>query len=181
MGLGADEPVWDLSTFSKNRDRMLEGDVAAQFMATLLARPRVKRLLSSDPFSVDGTMIQAWSSKKSLEPIEPCEGPCNEPLPSGGRNAEADFRGETRTNATHASTTDPEAKLYRKGSEMETKLALLGHALMENRCGLVADACLTGANGHAERLAALAMIEKHADRPRGVTLGADKSGACPRA
>ena len=174
VGLDADEPVWDASTFSKNRDRLLEGDVAARFLATLLARPRVKRLLSSDHFSVDGTMIQAWSSMKSVKPIEPAEGPGDEPPSSGGRNAEADFHGETRTNATHASSTDPEAKLYRKGPGMEAKLAFLGHALMENRCGLVVDTCLTQANGHAERLAALAMIEKHADRPRPVTLGADK-------
>ena len=175
VGLGADEPVWDASTFSKNRNRLLDGDVAARFLATLLARPRVKRLLSSDHFSVDGTMIQAWSSMKSIKPIEPGEGQGDRPPPSsGGRNAEADFRGETRTNATHASTTDPEAKLYRKGPGMEAKLGFLGHALMENRCGLVVDACLTQANGHAERLAALAMIEKRADVPHAITLGADK-------
>ena len=174
VGLGADESVWDASTFSKNRDRLLEGDVAARFLATLMARPRVKRLLSSDHFSVDGTMIQAWSSMKSVKPLEPGEGPGDEPPPPGGRNAEADFHGTTRTNATHASTTDPEAKLYRKSAGTEARLAFLGHALMENRCGLVVDACLTQANGHAERLAALAMIEKRADRPRAITLGADK-------
>ena len=173
VGLGADEPVWDASTFSKNRDRLLEGDVAARFLATLMARPRVKRLLSSDHFSVDGTMIQAWSSMKSVKAFEPGKGPDDEP-PSRGRNSEADFHGETRTNATHASTTDPEAKLYRKSAGTEARLAFLGHPLMENRCGLVVDACLTQANGHAERLAALAMIEKHADRPRAITLGADK-------
>ena len=174
VGLGADEPVWDASTFSKNRDRLLEGDVAARFLATLMGRPRVKRLLSSDHFSVDGTMIQAWASMKSVKPIEVDRGPDDEPPPSSGRNAEADFHGETRTNATHVSTTDPEAKLYRKGAGMEAKLAFLGHALMENRCGLVVDACLTQANGHAERLAALAMIEQRADLPAAVTLGADK-------
>ncbi len=176
VGLGADEPVWNASTFSKNRERLLEGDVAARFLATLIARPRVKRLLSSDHFSVDGTMIQAWSSMKSVKPIWPGEGPGDEPPPSSGaRNAEADFHGEKRSNATHASTTDPEARLYKKGPGMEARLAFLGHALMENRCGLVVDACLTQANGHAERLATLAMIEKHADRPRAITLGADKS------
>ena len=175
VGLGADEPVWDAFTFSKNRDRLLEGDVAARFLATLMARPRVKRLLSSDHFSVDGTMIQAWSSIKSVKPIEPGEGPGDEPPSSSdGRNAETDFHGTTRTNATHASTTDPEAKLYRKGAGMEARLAFLGHALMENRCGLVVDACLTQAGGHAERLAALAMIEKQADRHGAITLGADK-------
>ena len=179
VGLGADEPVWDASTFSKNRDRLLEGDVAARFLATLMARPRVKRLLSSDHFSVDGTMIQAWSSMKSVKPIESGKGSGQRsddepPPPSGGRNAEADFHGDTRSNATHASTTDPEAKLYRKSAGTEARLAFLGHALIENRCGLVVDACLTQADGHAERLAALAMIEKHADRPRAITLGADK-------
>jgi transposase len=175
VGLGADEPVWDHSTFSKNRDRLLEGDVAARFLATLLARPRVKRLLSSDHFSVDGTLIQAWSSMKSFKPREEADAPGDdEPPTSGGRNAETSFRGERRSNATHASTSDPEAKLYRKGPGMEARLAFLGHALMENRHGLVVDACLTQASGHAERLAALAMIERQADRPRAVTLGADK-------
>ena len=188
VGLGADEPVWDASTFSKNRERLLEGDVAARFLAVarvlavLMAQPRVKRLLSSDPFSVDGTMIEAWSSMKSLKPRpeveQPADGLDREPPPaspsSGGRNVAADFRGDKRSNATHASTTEPEAKLYRKGQGMEARLAFLGHALMENRCGLVVDACLTNADGHAERLAALVMIEKHADRPRAITLGADK-------
>ena len=108
---------------------------------------------------------------KSVKPIERDDEP---PPSSGGRNAEADFRGETRTNATHASTTDPEAKLYRKGPGMEARLAFLGHALMENRCGLIVDACLTQASGHAERLAALAMIEKRADVPHAITLGADR-------
>ena len=185
VGLGADEPVWDASTFSKNRERLLEGDVAARFLAALMARPRVKRLLSSDHFSVDGTMIEAWSSMKSLKPRpqvgqppdasdqEPPRSPPSPPS-SGGRNAAADFRGDKRSNATHASTTDPEARLYRKGAGMEAKLAFLGHALMENRSGLVVDACLTRADGHAERLAALVMIEKHADRPGAVTLGADR-------
>ena len=133
VGLGADEPVWDASTFSKNRDRLLEGDIAARFLATLMARPRVKRLLSSDHFSVDGTMIQAWASMKSVKPIVPGQGPGDEPPPPpGGRNAETDFHGETRTNATHASTTDPEAKLYKKSAGTEARLAFLGHALMEN-------------------------------------------------
>ena len=93
---------------------------------------------------------------------------------SGGRNVETDFRGETRSNATHVSTTDPDAKLYHKGAGMEAKLAFIGHALIENRCGLIVDACLTQASGHTERVAALAMIEPHADRPVAVTLAADK-------
>lgn len=175
IGIGVDEPVWDHSTFSKNRDRLLEGAVAARFLTTLMARPKVKRLLSTEHFSVDGTLVQAWASMKSVKPIDArIEGPHDPPPASGGRNAETNFRGETRSNATHASTSDPEAKLYRKGPGMEAKLAFLGHALMENRCGLLVDACLTPADGHAERIAALAMIEPRADRPIGVTLGADK-------
>ena len=106
--------------------------MAARFLTTLMARPRVKRLLSSDHFSVDGTMIQAWSSMKSVKPFGPGEGPGGEPPPpSSGRNAEADFHGTTRTNATHASTTDPEAKLYKKSAGTEARLAFLGHALIE--------------------------------------------------
>ena len=171
VGIGVEEPAWDHSTFSKNRDRLLDGVVAARFLSTLMAQPKVKRLLSTDHFSVDGTLIQAWASMKSFKPVA---GPDDPSPPSGGRNAETNFRGETRSNATHASTTDPDAKLYRKGPGMEAKLAFLGHALMENRHGLLVDACLTQAGGHAERLAALAMIEKRADRPVAVTLGADK-------
>lgn len=176
VGLGIDDPVWDHSTFSKNRDRLLAGDVAARFLSAVLAERRVKGLLSSEHFSVDGTLIQAWASMKSFRPIEvPGEGsgPGDPPAP-GGRNAEADFRGEKRSNATHASTTDPDAKLYRKGPGMEARLAFLGHALMENRSGLIVDACLTKVFGHAERVAALAMIEPHGDRPRPITLGADR-------
>lgn len=172
VGLGVDDPVWDHSTFSKNRDRLLAGDIAARFLAAVLAEPRVKRLLSSEHFSVDGTLVEAWASMKSVKPMAG-SGP-GEPPVSGGRNADADFRGEKRSNATHASTTDPDARLYRKGPGMEAKLAFLGHALMENRSGLLVDACLTRVSGHAERIAALAMIEPHADRPRPITLGADR-------
>ncbi len=171
VGIGVDEAIWNHSVFSKNRDRLLEGAVAARFLSTLMAQPKVKRLLSTDHFSVDGTLIQAWASMKSIKPVDGRDDP---PPPSAGRNAETNFRGEARSNATHASTTDPDAKLYRKGPGMEARLAFLGHALMENRCGLLVDACLTSANGHAERIAALAMIEPHADRPVAVTLGADK-------
>ncbi|MFM9859753.1 IS5 family transposase [Pseudoxanthobacter sp. M-2] len=175
VGLGIVDAVWDHSTFSKNRDRLLAGDVAARFLSAVLAERRVKRLLSSDHISVDGTLIQAWASTKSFRPIEePGEGSGPDEPPPGGRNAEADFRGEKRSNATHASTTDPDAKLYRKGPGIEAKLAFLGHALMENRSGVIVDACLTKVGGHAERVAALAMIEPHADRPRPITLGADR-------
>jgi len=172
VGLGIDDPAWDHSTFSKNRDRLLEGAVASCLLNAILAQPRVKRLLSTEHFSVDGTLIQAWASMKSVKSIEPTD---DQEPPSGSRNADADFRGETRSNATHASTTDPDAKLYRKGPGMEARLCFLGHALMENRSGLLVSACLTPANGHAERIAALAMIEARANRPVAVTLGADKS------
>jgi transposase len=171
VGIGIDDATWDHSTFSKNRDRLLEGDIAAKFLAAVLAQPRVKRLLSSDHFSVDGTLIEAWASMKSFKPKDGS----GEPPAAGGRNPEADFHGKKRTNETHASTTDPDARLYRKGAGKEAKLCFIGHALMENRSALLVDACLTHADGHAERVAALAMIEPHAERPRPVTLGGDKN------
>jgi hypothetical protein len=181
VGLGVDDAVWDHSTFSKNRERLLEGDVAAKLLDGVLTQPRVKRLLSTDHFSVDGTLIAAWASMKSLRPksLSSGEDPRNDagepPAAGGGRNREADFHGQKRTNETHASTTDPDARLYRKGPGKEAKLCFMGHALMENRNGLVVDACLTEANGHAERIAALHMIEPRADRPRPITLGADRA------
>ena len=163
--------MWDHSTFSKNRDRLLAGDIAAKFLGAVLAQPRVKRLLSSEHFSVDGTLIEAWASMKSFKPREGSNEP---PASGGGRNAETDFHGQKRSNATHASTTDPDARLYRKGPGKEAKLCFIGHGLMENRAGLLVDAALTGADGHAERVAALHMIEPHADRPNAITLGGDK-------
>jgi transposase len=169
VGLGIDDAVWDHSTFSKNRDRLLEGDVAAEFLATLLDRPDVRRLLSSEHFSVDGTIIQAWASMKSFRPKDGGGEP-----PTPGRNGTRDFHGERRSNATHASTTDPDALLYRKGPGMEARLCFLGHTLMENRSGLLVDAELTRASGHAERLAALAMLDRLPTIGR-VTLGADKA------
>ena len=183
VGLSVDEPAWDHSTFSKNRDRLLDGEVAAKFLAAVLNRPKVKRLLSSQHFSADGTLIEAWASLKSFTP-RPCEaggaggppgdGAGGEGDRAGGRNAAVDFKGERRSNATHRSITDPEALLYRKGPGMEAKLCYIGHGLMENRSGLIVDTRLTLVSGHAERLAALEMIEPHADRPRAITLGADK-------
>jgi transposase len=170
VGIGVDDSAWDHSTFSKNRDRLLEGDIAAKFLSAVLAQPRVKRLLSTDHFSVDGTLIEAWASMKSFKSRDGSDDPPSD----GGRNAEADFHGQKRSNETHASTTDPDARLYRKGAGKEAKLGFLGHGLMENRSGLLVDACLTPADGHAERVAALHMIEPHADRPRAITLGGDK-------
>jgi len=171
VGIGVDDTAWDHSTFSKNRDRLLEGDIAAKFLAAVLAQPRVKKLLSTDHFSVDGTLIEAWASLKSFKPRD---GSADEPPRGGGRNAEADFHGRKRSNETHASTTDPDARLYRKGAGKEAKLSFIGHGLMENRSGLLVDACLTPADGHAERVAALHMIEPRAERPRPITLGGDK-------
>ena len=172
VGLGIDDPAWDHSVFSKNRDRLLEGEIAAKFLAAILTQPKVKRLLSSQHFSVDGTLVEAWASLKSLKPRDAGDG--NEPPTGGGRNAEVDFRGEKRSNQTHVSTSDPDAMLYRKGPGMEAKLCFIGHALMENRHGLIVDTRLTRVSGHAERLAALEMIEPRADRPEAITLGGDK-------
>jgi transposase len=149
VGIGVDDAAWDHSTFSKNRERLLEGDMAAKLLSAVMTQPRVRRLLSTDHFSVDGTLVEAWASMKSFRPKDG-----EPPAPGGGRNREADFHGQKRTNETHASTTDPEARLYRKGPGKEAKLCFMGHALMENRNGLVVDACLTEANGHAERIAA---------------------------
>ena len=170
VGIGIDDPVWDHSSFSKNRDRLLEGEIAAKFLVAVLSQPRVKRLLSSEHFSVDGTLIEAWASIKSFKPKDDHDGGPKD----GGRNAAADFRGETRSNATHRSTTDPDARLYRKGPGMEAKLCFIGHGLMENRSGLLVDTRLTRVSGHAERLAALDMIQCRADRPSVITLGADR-------
>ncbi len=170
VGIGIDEPVWDHSSFSTNRDRLLDGEIAAKFLAAVLAQPRVKRLLSSDHFSVDGTLIKAWASMKSFKPKGSKDDSDNGD--GGGRNAAADFRGEKRSNETHESTTDPDARLYRKGPGMEAKLCFLGHGLMENRSGL--DTRLTRVSGHAERLAALDMIAPLAERSRAITLGADR-------
>jgi transposase len=171
VGIGIDEAAWDHSTFSKNRERLLEGDMAAKFLAAVLAEPRVKKHLSRDHFSVDGTLIEAWASMKSFRPKDGSDNPPE----GGGRNAEANFHGQKRSNETHASTTDPDARLYRKGPGKEAKLSFIGHGLMENRSGLLVDACLTRADGHAERVAALHMIEPLADRSCTITLGADKA------
>jgi hypothetical protein len=137
-------------------------------MRAVLEQPRVNRLLSTDHFSVDGTLIEAWASMKSFKPKDGLDEP---PAECGGRNGEADFHGEKRSNDAHASTTDPEARLYRKGRSKEAKLCFMGCVLMENRSGLVVDARLT----HAERIAALHMIEPRADRPQAITLSADKA------
>ena len=170
VGLAMDAPIWDATVFTKNRERLLEGDVAAKFMAAVLAQPRVKRLLSDDHFSVDGTLIEAWASMKSFRPKDGSDEP-----PGPGRNAERNFHGEKRSNETHKSTTDPEAKLYRKGDGQPAKLCYMGHVLMENRNALLVKVRLGEASGTAERTQALALIESHCLGTRRVTLGADKA------
>jgi transposase len=170
VGLAMDAPIWNVTVFTKNRDRLLEGDVAARFMAAVLNQERVKALLSDEHFSVDGTLIEAWASMKSFRPKE---GGGDDEQPPAGRNGERNFRGEKRSNETHASTTDPDARLFRKAPGQAAKLAYMGHVLMENRSCLVVDARLTLATGTAEREAALAMIEDVPGRHR-ITLGGDK-------
>ena len=156
VGLGVDDAVWDHSTFSKNRDRLLEGEIAAKFLNALLAQPKVKRLLSSDHFSVDGTLIEAWASIKSFRKKDGSDKDEDGP----GRNAERSFHKEKRSNETHASTTDPEARLYKKGDGQPAKLSYMGHALMENRNGLAVLGGVSQATGTAEREIALAMIDR---------------------
>ena len=177
VGLGVDDPVWVPTTFTKNRDRLLEGEVAQAFFAAVLAQAQKKRWLSSEHFSVDGTLIEAWASHKSFQPKErPNRRPEHRPRDrsaGGSRNPTTDFRGQRRSNDTHASTTDPEARLMRRKGK-EAKLSYQGHVMMENHHGLVVDARLTQADGYAERSAALEMLEALPTRSR-VTLGADKN------
>jgi transposase len=170
VGLSIDDPVWDATVFCKNRDRLLDGDIAAKFFAAILNLPQVCKLLSNEHFSVDGTLIEAWASMKSFVPRDGGDSPSQQ---SGGRNAERDFHGEKRKNDTHCSTTDPDARLFRKGAGKEAKLCHMGHLMTENRQGLIVDARLTEANGTAERTTGLAMIEDNA-KP-GSTVGADKN------
>ncbi|MGA1319104.1 MAG: IS5 family transposase [Rubrivivax sp.] len=170
VGLGIDDPVWVPTVFTKNRDRLLDADVAAKFMTAVLAHREVKPLLSNDHFSVDGTLVEAWASLKSFRAKDGSDEP-----PGPGRNGERDFHGEKRTNDTHASTTDPDAKLYRKSSNTAAKLCFIGHALAENRHGLIVEADATKASSRAERETALAMIERHdPGSERRLTLAADK-------
>lgn len=173
VGLPMDASVWHPTVFSHNRDRLIEAEVAREFLAALLALPKVRRLLSDDHFSVDGTLIDAWASMKSFRPKDGSGDP-----PDPGRNGERNFRKEPRSNETHASTTDPDARLYRKGDGRESRLCFMGHVLMENRNGLAVDAALTHATGTAERETALAMLDRRSQprkQGRRKTLGADKA------
>jgi transposase len=169
VGLNPDDAVWDASTFCKNRDRLLQSNVGVKLLQAVISHPRVKRLLGKDHFSVDGTLIDAWASMKSFRHKD---GGDDEGGP--GRNGERDYHGEKRTNETHESTTDPDARLYRKGAGKESRLCYMGHVLMENRHGLAVAGCLTQASGTAEREAALVMTGRYRKGKRRITLGGDK-------
>jgi transposase len=169
VGMNIDDPVWDVTVFTKNRERLLAADVAKTLFAEVLAQARSRDLLSSEHFTVDGTLIEAWASHKSFKPKE---GADHQP-PDDPGNPTVNFHGERRSNATHQSTTDSEARLARKGPGKEAKLSYAGHVLMENRNGIAVNGCLTQADGYAEPQAALAMVEEIPGEHR-VTLGADK-------
>ena len=171
VGLGVDDPVWDHSTFSKNRDRLLEGEIAAKFLAAVLAQSMVKQLLSSDHFSVDGTLIEAWASIKSFRKKDGGD----DDSQGRGRNVERNFHKEKRSNETHQSTTDPQARLYKKGDGQPAKLCYIGHALMENRHALAVSGGVSQATGTAEREKALELIDGRGRRRGRITLGADKA------
>src|SRR6266851_2553057 len=168
VGLNMDDAVWDPTVFTKNRERLLAGDIAEAFFARVLAQARQRGLLSDEHFTVDGTLIEAWASLKSFKrtdaPVEPPDDPGNPPV---------DFHGERRSNVTHGSTTDPDARLVRKAKGHEAKLAYQGHVLMDNRHGLAVEGCVTRASGYGERTAALEMLGHVATTHR-VTVGADK-------
>ena len=162
VGLGMNDSAWNHAVFSKNRERLLGGEIAAEFFSCVVDQARALGLLSDEHFTVDGTLIQAWASHKSFRPKD-----------GSDEDGEGGFRGKKRSNETHSSTTDPESRLYRKGGGQEAKLAYLGHALIENRHGLAVDVELTEANGRAEREAGLEMAKRLRRRDR-TTLGADK-------
>ena len=202
VGLGIDDPVWVPTVFTKNRDRLLTTEMSHKVMAAILAHRKVAPLLSDEHFSVDGTLVKAWASMKSFQPKADAappedDGPGDPPAadatpetepseksaetaqmprkPKPYRNAEVDFRGEKRSNATHVSRTDPDARLYKKSPGTGAMLCFIGHALMENRNGLIVQGDLTQADGHAERKAALDMVHRHSPgSTRRLTLGADK-------
>ncbi len=174
VGLSMDAPVWDVTVFTKNRDRLLAGEIARAFLAAILVDPNVQPLLSDDHFSVDGTLIEAWASMKSFKPKDGSGEPPAPGPQGGGRNAEVDFRGKPHSNETHASTTDPDARLYKKAKGQAAKLCHMGHVLTENRNGLVVQAELTHATGTAEREAASTMIGALAGSHR-ITVGGDKA------
>ncbi len=167
VGLNMDDLVWDATVFTKNRDRVLGGEVAKVFFQEVLAEARRRSLLSDEHFTVDGTLIEAWASHKSFKPKEQSDSG------EGGSNPSVDFRRQRRTNDTHASRTDPEARLYKKSKGAESRLCYMGHLMIDNRHGLATNACVTIASGTAEREAAVQMAGEIPGRGR-VTLAADK-------
>lgn len=170
MDLNLEDPAFDASTFSKNRERLLKHDVAARFMQAVLEEAGRRRLLSEEHFTVDGTLLEAWASLKSFRPKDQ-----DDPPAGGGRNPERDFHGERRKNDTHASTTDAEARLYKKGRGQAAKLSYMAHVLMENRSGLLLDILVTQASGTAERDGAITMLKRRRGIHRRATVGADKA------
>jgi transposase len=173
VGLNLDDMVWDATTFSKNRDRLLTGEIAEEFFAAVLDVARAKELLSDEHFTVDGTMVEGWASLKSFQPKDESERNSND-RPDDPGNPTVNFHGQKRSNITHESTTDADLRLFKKTKGSEAKLAYQGHVLMENRNGLVVNATLTLANGTAEREAALRMLGARPQKKR-VTLGGDKA------
>lgn len=169
VGLSMDEAIWDHSTYSKNRDRVLSTDIAVLFLKQITKQAEDAGFLSDEHFTVDGTLIEAWASMKSFRPKDSDSSNNSD----GTRNPEIDFHGTKRCNDTHESTTDPESRLYKKSKGAEAKLSFIGHALMENRNGLVVDTRVTKATGTAERDAAISMVEDIPGHNR-ITLGADK-------
>src|SRR5579864_7330253 len=170
LDLPIDAKAFDATTFTKNRRRLLDAEIADRFFAAVVAQARLRRYVSSEHFSVDGTLLEAWASHKSFKPKD---GPPAPPAP--GRNAEVDYHGQRRSNETHASTTDPEARLARKSNGTAAKMSYTGHLLMEHRNALIVDAELTQASGHAERVAAAAMLKRQPRRARRRTIAADKA------
>jgi len=170
VGMNLDDPVWDVTVFTKNRERLLAGGVASTLFAEVLAQARSRALLSSEHFTVDGTLIEAWAGHKSFKRKD---GSDQQP-PDDPGNPTVDFHGERRSNATHQSTTDPEARLAKKGAGKEAKLSFAGHVLMENRNGIAVNGCVTLAEGRAEVEAAVAMVEEIPGQHR-VTVGGDKA------
>jgi transposase len=168
VGLGMDDAVWSPTTFTKNRDRLLDGDIASAFFDAVLIHADTARLLSDDHFTVDGTLLEAWASQKSFRPRD------EDPPPDGGGNPTVNFHGQRRRNDTHQSTTDPDARLYKKARGREARLGYLGHVLMEHRSGLIVNATVTPADGYGERDAAVVMIGTLRGRRR-ITVAADKA------
>jgi len=170
VGLSMDDPVWDATTFTKNRDRLLDGDIADAFFAEVLAAIKQDGLISDEHFTVDGTLLEAWASHKSFKPKDTPRTPPDDP-----KNPTVNFHGQARRNDTHESTTDPDARLYKKATGREAKLGYLGHLLTENRHGFIIDTAVTAASGTAERDAAIVMLGELPLTTRRITVAADKA------